>query len=124
MDKARINFILDGLLFWVMMALAGTGFVRKYVLLSGSASRAIYGRKMEMTLLGITRDDWALVHFYLGWIIFALLALHIVLHWKQIVAIYSKWIQNSGKRLLVTCVFVVVSLILLLFPFFIKPVSL
>ena len=67
MRKTRINLIIDGVLFLGMMALTGTGFVRKYVLLSGSASRAVYGRKTEMILLGIDRDGWAQIHLYLGY---------------------------------------------------------
>ena len=39
MSKAKTNLIIDGFMFLVMMALVGTGYVRKYVLLSGSASR-------------------------------------------------------------------------------------
>lgn len=74
------NFIIDAIMFLTMMALTGSGFVRKYVLLSGSASKAVYGRKMEMTLLGITRDGWGQIHLYLGYLLLALLVLHIVLH--------------------------------------------
>ena len=113
--------MIDGVMFWGMMALAGTGFVRKYVLLSGSASRAVYGRKLGMTLLGITRDGWSQIHLYLGYGVLALLALHIILHWKQIVTIYSKWIADSKQRLLISIIFVALSFFLLVFPFLLKP---
>lgn len=124
MTKARTNFIIDGVMFLGMMALTGTGFVRKYILLSGSASKAAYGRKTEMALLGIDRDGWAQIHLYLGYFLLALLLLHIVLHWKQILSIYHKWIPNSNKRLLVTVLFIAISLFLILFPFILQPVLL
>lgn len=47
MSKSKTNLIIDGLLFLGMMFLAGTGYVRKYILLSGSASRAVYGQKTD-----------------------------------------------------------------------------
>jgi len=124
MSKARTNFIIDGVLFLGMMALTGTGFVRKYVLLSGSASRAVYGRKTEMMLLGIDRDGWALIHLYLGYFLLALVVLHIFLHWKQVLSIYRKWIPNDSKRLLLTVLFIVISLFLIIFPFILQPVIL
>ncbi len=124
MSKTRINFIIDAVMFLGMMALTGTGYVRKYVLLSGSAARAEYGRKIEMTLLGITRDDWAQIHLYLGYFLLAMLLLHIVWHWKQILTIYYKWVPDSNKRLLITALFLAVSFFLLLFPFILKPVIL
>lgn len=124
MAKARTNFIIDGIMFLGMMALAGTGFVRKYILLSGSASKMVYGYKTHMTLMGIDRDGWAQIHLYLGYFLLALLLLHIILHWKQIIAVYRRWIPDAGKRLLVTVLFIFVSLLLLLFPFILHPVIL
>ena len=57
MPKAKTNLIIDGIMFLVMMSLAGTGYVRKYILLSGSASRQLYGTKVHMYLWGINRGD-------------------------------------------------------------------
>jgi len=122
MVKAKTNFIIDGIMFLGMMALVGTGWVRKYVLLSGSASRAAYGSKTEMTLLGLSRDDWAVIHLYMGYFLLALLFLHIVFHWKQILLIYRKWIPDQKLRMLITGIFVLVSLFFLLFPFILHPV--
>jgi len=123
-QKSRINFIIDAIMFLGMMALTGSGWVRKYILLSGSASRAVYGHKLNMTLMGFTRNDWAVIHLYLGYFLLALLVLHIYLHWKQITAIYCKWITVDGTRKMITAAFVLISLFLLLFPFILKPVVL
>ncbi|HPT70050.1 MAG TPA: DUF4405 domain-containing protein [Syntrophomonas sp.] len=124
MNKSRLNFVIDAVMLLGIMALAGTGFVRKYILLSGSASKAAFGRKVDMLLLGINRDDWAVIHLYLGYFLLFLLFWHIYLHWKQIVAIYRKWVPNQHIRLVITIVFVLLGLVFLLFPFFIKPVAL
>ena len=124
MNKSRLNFVIDAVMLLGIMALAGTGFVRKYILLSGSASKAAFGRKVDMLLLGINRDDWAVIHLYLGYFLLFLLFWHIYLHWKQIVAIYRKWVPNQNIRLMITIIFVLLGLVLLLFPFFIRPVAL
>lgn len=124
MNKSRLNFVIDAVMLLVMMALTGTGFVRKYILLSGSASKAAFGRKVDMLLLGINRDGWAVIHLYLGYFLLFLLFWHIYLHWKQVVAIYRKWIPNKMMRWLMSAVFILLGLLLLLFPFLIDPVIL
>lgn len=124
MNKSRLNFIIDAVMFLGMMALAGTGFVRKYILLSGSASKAAFGRKVHMLLLGINRDGWAVIHLYLGYFLLFLLFWHIYLHWQQIASIYRKWIPNQKIRWVITAVFILLGMVLLLFPFFIEPVVL
>lgn len=121
MPKAKTNLIIDGVMFLVMMALMGTGFVRKYVLLSGSASRQLYGSKVHMYLWGISRDGWATIHLYLGYLLLALLLLHIVLHWKQVTSIFNKLVPYSKLRLVIIILFISVSLLLALFPFLITP---
>jgi hypothetical protein len=124
MNKSRLNFVIDAVMLLVMMALTGTGFVRKYILLSGSASKAAFGRKVDMLLLGINRDGWAVIHLYLGYFLLFLLFWHIYLHWKQVVAIYRKWIPNKMMRWMMSAVFILLGLLLLLFPFLIDPVIL
>lgn len=121
MPKAKTNLIIDGVMFLVMMALMGTGFVRKYVLLSGSASRQLYGSKVHMYLWGISRDGWATIHLYLGYLLLALLLLHIVLHWKLVTSIFNKSVPHSKFRLVIIILFICVSLFLALFPFIITP---
>jgi len=121
-NKSNANFIIDALMFLAMMALAGTGFVRKFILLSGSASKALYGYKVHMTLLGFDRDAWSIIHLYTGYFILALLLLHIILHWKQIKIMCKKLISQNTTRLVITIIFVLLSIALLVFPFVIPPV--
>lgn len=121
MTKSKTNFIIDGLLLLGMMFLIGTGYVRKYILLGGSASREVYGRKMNMFMMGYSRDDWSMIHLYTGYFMLFLLFLHIVLHWKQIGVMYKQLIANSVWRTVIAVIFIVLSVLLVVFPFIIEP---
>ncbi len=124
MNKSKTNFIIDAIMFLIMMSLVGTGFVRKYILLSGSASRAVYGRKVDMLMLGLTRDDWSTVHLYVGYFLMFLLLLHIILHWKQITVMFKQLIKDNVLRIALLVVFVIVSVFMVVFPFILQPTML
>ena len=47
MNKAKLNFAIDALMFLCMTAIAGLGFLMKYVLLPGRESTIKYGRRVE-----------------------------------------------------------------------------
>ncbi|MDD3024880.1 MAG: DUF4405 domain-containing protein [Syntrophomonadaceae bacterium] len=121
MNKSKTNFIIDVLLLLGMMFLTGTGFVRKYILLGGSASREAFGRKMNMYMLGYSRDDWSTIHLYTGYFILFLLLLHIVLHWKQVTIMYKQLIANSVLQIVFTVIFIILSVLLVIFPFILEP---
>ncbi|MBC7086618.1 MAG: DUF4405 domain-containing protein [Methanomethylovorans sp.] len=121
MNKTKANFIIDGLLFLGMMFLTGSGLVQKYILLSGSASRQVFGKKVDMLMLGFNRDDWSTIHLYFGYFMLFLLLLHIVLHWKQIKVMYKQLINNSALRTVIMVAFMIASIILVVFPFIIAP---
>lgn len=121
MNKSKTNFAIDGLLFLGMMFLTGTGYVRKYILLSGSASREAFGKKTDMLLMGIDRDGWSTIHLYTAYFILLLLLLHIVLHWKQIKVMYKQLISSSVLRLIILVVFIIISVFLAAFPFILRP---
>jgi len=76
---------------------------------------------VEMSMLGIGKDSWHTIHLYLGIILLGLLLLHIVLHWKQIVALFRKFIVSDKTRLIVVIVFIIISILLATFPFIISP---
>jgi hypothetical protein len=104
-----------------MTAMAGLGFMMKYVLLPGRESISKYGRRVDLSFLGLDRNDWGAIHLYLGFLLLALLTLHIVLHWHMIPGLFTRLIANSRKRWQIRLVYVAVAAILLLFPFFISP---
>ena len=97
MNKAKLNFAIDALMFLCMMAIAGLGFLMKYALLSG--------RKAPSNLA----VEW--ISLFLGWIamigapsiciwdffLLTLLALDIVLHWKMILYYSPGWSPTPGR---------------------------
>ena len=119
--KASHNFIIDALMFLTMTALAGTGFLNRYVLLSGQAGREMYGQKVEMGMLGISKHTWQDIHLYLSFLLLGFLLLHILLHWRQIASLYRRLIPSDRVRQRVLIIFMVVNIILVIFPFIIPP---
>lgn len=117
MNKSKINFIIDVLMFLSIMALSGTGFLKRYIFLSGQESKAIYGRKVDMYMLGISKNGWSNIHLYLGFFILFLLVLHIYYHWNMIPVMYKKLIDNKSSRAIIMCFFIIISILLLIFPF-------
>ncbi|MBU0567408.1 DUF4405 domain-containing protein, partial [bacterium] len=83
-DKSKVNFVIDALMFLCMMAITGTGFLMKFVLIPGQERWVKYGRNVELLLLGIDRHEWGAIHLVLGFILLGLLVIHIILHWKMI----------------------------------------
>ena len=104
-DKPKLNFTISALMFLVMMAMAGLGFLMKYVLIPGKDRWVKYGRNVDLTLFGLDRHQWGSIHLYLGLTLLGLLALHIILHWHQIVGLFHRLI-TPRRRKLVLLVFV------------------
>ncbi len=119
-DKPKLNFTIDALMFLVMMAMAGLGFLMKYVLIPGKDRWVKYGRNVDLTLFGLDRHEWGSIHLYLGLTFLGLLTLHIILHWKQIVGLFHRFITPKRRRL-VLLVFVLLAVILIYFPFLFSP---
>jgi hypothetical protein len=119
-DKPNLNFVINALMFLTMMAMAGLGFLMKYVLLPGRESWLKYGRNVKLAFWGWDRHDWGAIHLYLGFFFLGLLALHIILHWRQIVRLFQRLIPVE-RRTPVLLAFVLVALLLIYFPFLITP---
>ena len=98
MIRAKVNLLIDVLLALLLAAMAGVGFLIKWVLVPGYLRNAIYGRDVELYWLGLDRHQWGTVHLYLGVTTLALLVLHVVLHWGQVVTIYRRLIGSGGVR--------------------------
>lgn len=119
--KTKQNFIIDAIMFLAIMALGGTGFLIRYVLLSGQAGKAVYGQKVEMSMLGIGKETWENIHLYLGFFLLGLLLIHILLHWKQIVLLYGRLIPARNLRYMILLLFILLSILAIAFPFVISP---
>nr|WP_321452780.1 DUF4405 domain-containing protein [uncultured Carboxylicivirga sp.] len=121
LSKVKFNFIVDILMFIVMMIVVGIGFLMEYVIIPGSQRFEIYGRNVELSFLGMDRHEWGNLHLILGLILIFLLVLHIIFHWKLILSIYRRIIPHEGIRLFFTAVLVILTVLFAIVPLFLKP---
>ena len=121
MKKSKLNLLIDGAMFLLMMAIAGLGFLIKYILLPGFRENEIYGNNVDLRLGGFDRHQWGSIHFILAIILLFLLLLHIILHWKMIICMWEKMIRKKNFRILASTSFVLLAIILVASPLLIRP---
>ncbi len=121
MNKSKYNFIINFLMFFCMTAMIGLGLLIKYILLPGKERWIVYGDNVDLYFLGLDRHEWGTIHLIIGFVLLGLLILHIIIHWKMILALYSKLIKNKSARKVITIVLIIVCVLLATFPFFIIP---
>jgi hypothetical protein len=121
LDKSRINFLVDALMFVCMMSIAGLAFLMKFILIPGKERLAKYGRGVELLLFGMDRHSWGTIHLAIGLVLLGLLVLHIILHWNAIVGLFQRLVGNQKARKIITPAFVLASLILLIAPLAVTP---
>jgi hypothetical protein len=121
MNKSKANFIIDVLMFIVMMTMAGQGFLLEYVLVHGREVPGKYGFNADLYFFGLDRHAWGDIHLVLGFILLGLLVLHIVLHWQMISVMYRRLITNSKSRRIITLLFIMINLLLIFFFLLFKP---
>lgn len=120
-DKSKVNFIIDALMFLCMTAIAGIGLLMRFVLLSGKDRWIVYGRNVELSLFGMDRHGWETIHLTIAFIFVGLLVIHIILHWHTILALYRRLIESKRIRISIATIFVAAALFFLAFPLFVKP---
>jgi hypothetical protein len=121
MDKSKLNFIIDALMFLCLMAMAGLGFLMEYVLLPGRKAWTKYGRNVDLTWLGWNRHDWGEIHLYLAFTLLGLLFIHLVLHWQMILGLYARLLPDPRARSRLAWAVLVLTVLLLTFPFLVTP---
>ena len=121
MKNSKLNLIIDALLLLCLAAIAGIGLLMKYVLVPGYQRWEIYGRNVNLFLLGLDRHQWGKIHFIIGLVFIALLVLHIILHWQMVVGIYRKLIPNRFACWVIALILLVVTILLFTLPYFVKP---
>jgi hypothetical protein len=91
MHRSRLNFLIDALAFAAFVFLTTTGILMRYLLPPGSGRWAL--------LWGLGRHDWGEVHFWIAVILFGLLTLHLVLHWRWVLSmVRGQRPEASGMR--------------------------
>jgi len=103
-----------------MTAMIGIGLLIKYILLPGKERWIVYGDNVDLYFLGSDRHEWGTIHLIIGFVLVGLLILHIILHWKMLLALYSKLIKKNSRKV-ITIVLIIVCMILITFPFLINP---
>lgn len=121
LDKPRLNFVIDCVMFVLLSAIVGLGLLQKYILIPGRERWAKYGRNVDLTLWGWDRHDWGVLHFYLALLFLAVLILHLILHWQIIVGLFQRLIPNPRTRTIVLWIFILLCLLLAYFPFLVSP---
>lgn len=120
-DRSKVNFVIAALMFLCMMAMAGIGFLMKFVLIPGKERWVKYGRNVDLSLLGMDRHEWGTIHLIIGFILLGLLVLHIVLHWKVILNMYQRLVGSRRARRIIASIFIIASVMLVIFPFIVNP---
>ena len=85
-----INFVIDLISLLVLLALAATGLLLKYVLPPGSRG----GRGLR--LWDMTRHEWGDIHFWLSIVLAVLVIVHLALHWTWVCAVVARWVSKSN----------------------------
>ena len=91
MKRTAVNFFVDAAAFAAFVLLTATGLIERYLLPPGTGRfRALWG---------MNRHEWGEVHFWIAVVVAAVLALHLVLHWKWIVGVLrGRSPEGSGWR--------------------------
>ena len=111
MRKPSLKFLIDGIAFAAFVLLAGTGVLMRYVLPPGSGH--------FLTLWGLDRHEWGLIHFWFAVAMMAALTLHLLLHWRWVVCmIRGRPREGSGVRVALAIVGILGLIGLALSPFF------
>lgn len=121
MEKSKINFFVDACMLLCGAALASGGFLMKFVLPPGKERIALYGRNVDLTLLGLDRHEWGAIHLWLAYCLIVFLLVHLFLHLPWIIAMLKKVTGKSTARIVAVAVFFLLCVALVATPFFITP---
>jgi len=121
-DKTKINLVIDAIMLVLLMAIAGLGFLIKYVLVPGFKRNTLYNGDVELYFMGRTRHEWGSIHLWLSFIFLFLMLLHIILHWKMIKSIFSHMVTSKASRVVIAVFIGTITLFFALAPLFVKPV--
>ena len=130
MKRTTLNFWTDALAFIGFVFLTTSGILLRYQLPPGSGRMDAMGggqraqEKSVSVLWGLTRHEWGDVHYYVALGLMAVLAFHLVLHWKWIVCVTrGKPVEGSGYRLALGVVGLLAVLLLAAAPLFAPPIQ-
>ncbi len=88
MKKTKMNFVIDAMAFISFVLLTSTGVLVHYVLPPGSGRFSI--------LWGMDRHQWGQLHYWISIIMMVCLGLHLLLHWKWVLAMIKGRPREEG----------------------------
>jgi len=121
MKKNTLNYIVDIFMFLLMMAIIGIGFLMKFVMITGQEKWVKYGRNVEESFLGLDRHGWGKVHLIMGLTLFAVLILHLILHWRSITKFFRNAFADRALRISLVSILLFVGILLVILPFMVNP---
>jgi hypothetical protein len=95
MSRTALNAIVDAIAYAGLVALAATGLMLRWQMPPGSGglhgmgagSGAGAGSRPVTVVWGLSRHQWGSVHYWIALVLMAVLAVHLILHWKWIVCV-------------------------------------
>jgi len=93
MSRTALNAIVDAVAYAGLVALATTGLMLRFQMppgsggLHGMGSGAGAGSRPVTVVWGLSRHEWGSVHYWIALVLMAVLAGHLILHWKWIVCV-------------------------------------
>ncbi len=93
MRRTTLNFAVDLVTLAVMLTMASTGLLLRFVLPPGSRGGA------GLTLWSLDRHQWGDIHFWLAVGLVSLLVLHVALHWTWACATLRSLLGRSAESL-------------------------
>jgi len=120
-DRGKLNLVVDLLLLLAVAFMAGIGFLMKYTLPPGRERALKYGADTDVFFMGMDRHEWGTIHLTIAYIMIALLAVHVILHWKTMVCLVCVAVPAKSLRRVLVAGLVVLIAASLIAPFVITP---
>ena len=106
MKRTSFNILIDTIAFVALVFLTSTGFLMRYQLPPGSgglhSTSVGHGAETKSVsiLWGLSRHEWGDIHYWISVTMMAVLAVHLLLHWKWIVHVmrHRQNQETSGPR--------------------------
>ena len=92
MKRVDINYIVD-ILMTISLIIVGVTGVLLYFFFESGVRQGGY-----QTVLGITKNTWTFYHDHFGLLMFALMVLHLLLHWNWMVCMTKKLFKKNPKK--------------------------
>jgi len=91
MNRTQLNVVIDAAAFVAFVLLTTTGVLMRYLLPPGSGHYA--------AIWGLDRHGWGGIHFWISVALFAVLSMHLVLHWRWILSVVTGRPRSGGSGL-------------------------